>query len=75
MDYALENDRVSDRRNGFEEITCDEFDAIADANLPKMFASGLGAPRKIENGTAQLPVLLRDGAEQFAGSAADVHQV
>jgi hypothetical protein len=75
MDYALENDRVSDGRDGFEEITGDEFDAIADADLPKMFASGLGASRKIENSAAQFPVLLRNGAEQLAGAAADVHQV
>ena len=62
-------------RNRFEEIARDEFDAIADADLPKMVACGLGAPRKVENSSAQFPVLLRDGAEQFAGSAADVHQV
>src|SRR6185369_5962504 len=75
MDHALEDDRIRDCRNGFEEIARYKFDAIADTDLPKMGACGLGASWKVENSSAQFPVLLRDSAEQFAGPAAHVHQV
>jgi hypothetical protein len=63
VNHALEDDRISDHRDGFEEIASDKFDAIADTDLPKMAACGLGAPRKVQNSSAQFPVLLRDGAE------------
>src|ERR687887_570620 len=75
MDDALEDDRICDRRYRLEEIARDKFDAVADADLLQMPASGLRASRKVKHGSAQLPVLLRDGAEQLARSAANVHQM
>ena len=75
MNDALEDDRIRDRRHGFEEIAGDELHAITDTDLPKMLAGSFGTPRKVENSSAQFPVLLRDGAEQLARPAAHVHQM
>lgn len=73
MKDALHEDGIGAARNFFEEIAGDEPSPTGDAQPMEMRTRLCFAPRKVERNTFKMWVVLKHTADQFAGTAADIH--
>src|SRR6476619_8596756 len=75
VNYALEDDRIGEVRDHFEEIAGDKFCTIDNSEALKMFVRSIGASWKIKHSTKKLRIFSSYGADQFTRPASDVHEM
>ena len=75
LNYALEDDRIGEVGDHFEEIAGDKFCTIDNSEALKMFVRSIGASGKIKHRTKKLRIFSSYGADQFARPASDVHEM
>ena len=66
VNYALEDDRIGEVGDHFEEIAGDKFCTIDNSEALKMFVRSIGASGKIKHRTKKLRIFSSYGADQFA---------